>query len=171
MRLDEQTTKSFPHLAAGPLIDDHHPGAVAISFEDTTTIIPPSPSTFNLDVSLPNSDFQFARVIAMGPRKMYGIATLFRECNEWFVSRSAIDGIGHGVRDAQSTWKIYTGLMAKVAAAAELSFRIFDTDTAANRQYISVTDVRIVASVLRLTHRNWSGGSRGVWTKGMVVAW
>jgi len=147
-------------------VDDHHPAPNYVSFSDTTTSLPPGTS-FNLDVTLPHSDFRLARVYLEGPAiSGGGSATKWRECAIVYVTTTLSDAIGHSVRNTGSIYKSYVVTYAKAVGVTNLTHKIFDTVTNPGSRYIALKDAQIIGSTLRLTFQNYFGGSATLSVKG-----
>lgn len=151
MRPRPQLT-GFPH----PSIltpDDHHPQPDMVSINSVGTLsIPPSPSTANLDITLPHADYKMAEVFLRGPTQMSG--GLWRECAILHVTTAAAEAYGQSIRDV-SFKKNYTATYSKQAGFSYLSDKIFATTTGR----IALQDAFITGATLRLTFRNFFGGS------------
>lgn len=148
--------------------DDHHPEPTSVTIEDTTTSLPPG-TTFNLDLTLPHDDFQVARVQITGPKGIFP-GNPWREFAEIVATRSTAEAMGHSIRDAGSK-KCYASTYSKQNADAYLSHKIFDSNTGASNRYIAVQDASIIGSTLRITFRNFFGGSATLWVKGQALLW
>lgn len=163
-------TSGRKHAAAGPEVDDHHSGPRDFTIDNTTQSIS-GLSTFNLDITLPGSDFQHARIMLMGARHLFGNVNNMRESAELFASRDSGEAMGHSVNDAQAVWRVYTATYAKVASDSYLTHKIFDSDTGAANQYICVQDVQITGSTLRITFYNAAATAKTLWVKGKALVW
>lgn len=169
MRL-EPATDGLDHdglLSVGA--DDHHPEPVSITINNTSQSLPPG-TDYNLDLILPHSGFQMARVQITGPHEMW-TAGQWRDCAEIVVTRSVSEAMGYSIRDAQSMYKVYAATYSKQNGDAWLSHKIFDNSTPAANRYIALLDAVITGSTLRLTFHNYFGGSATLWVKGQALVW
>lgn len=163
MRL-RQATDGLLHPSENTA-NDHHAAPVSVDFSNTTQSLPPGTS-YNLDVSLGRSDFQLARVLLMGPNSSVGFAgATWSECAELVVTRDAAEAVGHSIRNA-SQKKVYASTYSKDAGASYLTHKIFNAGT---QNYIAVEDAVLTGSVLRLTFRNFFGGSMTLNVRGQAV--
>jgi hypothetical protein len=94
----------------------------------------------------------------------------WRECAEIVATTDSAEAMGHSVREA-GTRKVYASTYSKQNADAYLSHKIFDDNTGSGNRYIAVQDVAIVGAVLRITFRNFFGGSATLWVKGQALLW
>ena len=166
----QQTTNSRDHLAATPRPDDHHSVPRTFDIDNTSQVIAGG-ATFDLDVALSRSDFQAARVMIMGARRLFGNASNPFESAEVHVSRNLAEAMGQSLRDAQALYRIYTATYAKVVSDAYLTHKIFDTDTNSSNRYIGLVDAILTGSVLRLSFKNWVAGPKTLWVKGKALVW
>lgn len=164
------TTDGLDHAAAGPAVDDHHSGPRAFEIENTSQSIS-GLSTYNLDIDLENDDFQFARIMLMGARQLFGNANNPRDCAELLATRDSGEAMGHSVIDAEGLYRVYTASYAKVSGDSYLSHKIFDNDTVAANQYICVQDAYITGSTLRIVFYNASATAKTLWVKGKALVW
>lgn len=168
MRLDPEAT--WPHGGANPGQDDHHPAPRTYDIDNTSQSIGAG-ATWNMDISLPSSDFQFARIMIMGKRQLFGASGNLRESAEIHATRSASEAIGHSIRDAQAVWRIYAATYSKDAGELYLTMDIFDDDDNPANRYIFVQDAYITGSTLRLVFKNRAGTSQTLWVKGKALVW
>lgn len=169
MRLEPQTD-GRPHGATNPGADDHHSAPRIFDIDNTTQVIGAT-SNWNMDIALPNSDFQVARVMMMGKRRLFGAASNLRESAEIHVTRDTSEAMGHSIRDAQAVWRIYAATYSKAAGELYLTMRIFDDDDNPANRHIGIIDAVITGSTLRLTFRNFSGSAQTLWVKGKALVW
>jgi hypothetical protein len=160
----EQLTDGRTH-SANSGADDHHPQPDSVDFVNKTQSLPPGTS-YNLDVTVPDSGFQFARVMLKGPNSAPAMGT-WHECAELVVTRDADEAMGHSVRNA-SPKKVYSVTYSKQNADAYLTHKIFNSGT---QNYIGITAAVLTGSVLRLTFRNYFGGSMTLWVEGQALLW
>lgn len=165
-----QTTDGLDHAASGPQVDDHHSGPRSFDVENTTQVIA-ALGSYNLDIALPAADFQFARIMLMGARQLFGNVNNPRDCAELLATRDSTEAMGHSVVDAEATFRVYTATYAKVAGDSYLSHKIFDNNTGAANQYIAVEDAYITGSTLRIVFRNTAGSVQTLWVKGKALVW
>jgi len=164
------STDGRGHAAAGPLVDDHHPGPRTFDIDNTSQVIS-GLSTYNLDITLPDSNFQHARIMLMGARHLFGNVNNMAESAELFASRDPSEAMGHSVNDAQAIWRVYTATYAKVAGDSYLTHKIFDSNTGASNQYICVQNAYITGSTLRIVFYNAAAISKTLWVKGKALVW
>lgn len=168
MRLD-QTTDGRSHDALTVTADDHHPAPASVSFSNTSQSLPPG-TAYNLDVALPHAGFQAAKVYLEGPAIAGGgTATKWRECAQVHVTTDSADAIGHSTRDSGSIYKTYVVTYSKALGVTNLTHKIFDSVVASGSRYIALQDAQIIGAVLRLTFRNYFGGSATLSVKGHAV--
>jgi hypothetical protein len=167
MRLTEQSDGLLHPPDLTP--DDHHPAPTSVTIDNTSQSLPPGTS-YNLDISLPHSNFQFARVQITGAKPLW-IAGYWREGAEILVTRSASEAMGHSIRETGSMYKVYAVTYSKPQGDAYLSHKIFDNNTGSSNRYIALLDAVITGSTLRLTFRNTFGGSATLWVKGQALLW
>lgn len=148
--------------------DDHHPRPTSVSFSNTTQSLPPG-TTFNLNISLSHTDFQLAKVYMEGPATAGFASSLWRECAIVHVTTATSDAIGHSVRNTGLNYKVYSVTYAKSMGVTNLTHKIFDTVTAAGSRYIALLDAQIISSILRLTFKNYHGGSATLSVKGQAL--
>lgn len=168
----DQTTDGRSHDALTDVSpDQHHPRPASVQFSDTTTSLPPG-TTFNLDVTLPHAGFKLATVYLEGPAiSGGGTATKWRECARVHVATATADAIGKSVRNTGSIYKNYAVTYAKQVGTTNLTHKIFDTVTATGARYIALQDAQIIGSTLRLTFKNYHGGSATLSVKGHAVVY
>lgn len=149
--------------------DQHHPRPATVTFSDTTTSIGGF-SDFNLDVTLPDDDFQLASVYLEGPAiSGGGSGSKWRECAWVHVATTTADAIGSSCRNVGSMYKNYVVTYAKSLGVTNLTHKIFDTVTAPGSRYIALKDAQIIGSTLRLTFHNYTGSSQTLSVKGHAV--
>jgi hypothetical protein len=146
--------------------DNHHAAPISIDFSNTFQSLPPGTS-YNLDVSLPRSDFRFARVMLMGPNSSDGLSSLWKEGAELLVTRDQTEAIGHSFRNGGQK-KVYASTYAKQNADAYLTHKIFNLG---GGNYIAVENALLTGSALRLTFKNHYGGSMTLNVKGQALLW
>jgi hypothetical protein len=166
MRLSIETDGRI-HPADGG-VNDHHPRPVSVSINNTTQSLPPGTS-YNLDISLPHGGFKIARIQIMGA-KAVGAAGSFREGAEIVASTDADQAMAISTREA-AVKKSYVATYSKQNGDAYLSHKIFDSNTGSTALYIAVTAAVIIGSTLRITFRNYFGGSATLWVKGQALLW
>lgn len=164
MRLRPQTDGHL-HPADGGT-DDHHPEPVSVDFTNTTQSLPPGTS-YNLDISLGDSNFQLVRVMLIGPNVSTGLGGTWKECAELLVTRDTEKAMGHSIRNA-SQKKVYASTYSKQNADAYLTHKIFN---AGSGNHIAVEDAVLTGSVLRITFRSFYGGSINLNVRGQALAW
>lgn len=164
-----QTSDGLDHdsLTVGP--HDHHPQPVSVSFSNTSQSLPPG-TTFNLDVTLPDGNYTFAKAMLLGARQTSPSSGTWRESAIVMATRSAAEAISESIREAQFK-KVYLATYSKAVGDSYLSHKIFDSNTGISNRYIALQDAVLVGSVLRLTFRNFFGGSATLWVKGQALAW
>lgn len=148
--------------------DDHHPRPESVSFSNTSQSLPPG-TTYNLDVSLSNSGFQIAKIYIEGPAQIGGGGSLWRECAIVHATTALVGAIGHSVRNTGSNYKVYSVTYAKSMGVTNITHKIFDTTTASGSRYIALLDAQIVGAILRLTFKNYFGGSATLSAKGQAI--
>lgn len=149
---------------------DHHPPPATVSISNTTQSLPPGTS-YNLDISLPRKDFVFARIMLKGPRQMFGLGTTGYEGADIVATTSAGDAFGESVRDTGLMTQTYSAMYTKYDGSVSLTMRIFDNATGSTQMYISLEDAVIIEDILRLTFKNYYGGSATLWVKGQALLW
>lgn len=169
MRL-EQASDGNDHSIAGPEIDDHHSGPRTFDINNTSQSIA-SLSTYNLDITLPHSNFQFARIMIMGIRQLFGNTNNARESAEIHATRDSSEALSHSVRDAEAVFRVYTASYSKNAGAGYLSHKIFDNVSSPANRYIGVKDAYITGSTLRIVFENFTASARTLWVKGKALVW
>jgi len=167
MRLTEQSDGLLHPADLTP--DDHHPAPTSVTISNTSQSLPPG-TTYNLDIALPHSNFQFARVQITGAKPMW-VAGYWREGAEILVTRNSSEAVGHSIRETGSIYKVYAATYSKQNSDAYLSHAIFDNNTASSSRYIALQDAVITGSTLRLTFKNLFGGSATLWVKGQALVW
>lgn len=150
-------------------LHDHHAAPTQVSISDTTTSIPPG-STVNVDVTLPRSDFQIARVLIFGPKAAVGsiVANSGYEGAYLQVTTDINDAMGYCARDI-GAFRQYGGVWSKQEGSSILTDYVFDSNTGLSNRYIAVQDCYITGAVLRFVMKNRFGGSAFVWMKGAAV--
>jgi len=166
----KQETDGFSHDPIATSPSEHHEAPFSSSISNTATVIAAN-GTYNYDIALPQSNFQFARVMIMGPRRMFGTATNFRESAELFVTRDSTEAMGHSVRDAAMSFRVYAVTYTKMAGDSYLTHKVFDNNTIVGNRYIGVQDAYITGSTLRIVFKNWTGIARTLWVKGKALVW
>ena len=158
-------TDGLVHPLDGGL-HDHHAAPVHVLINDTTTSIPPG-STANVDITLPRSDYQLARITAHGPKAAVGLFTSNSGYEGAYIQATTVaaEAYGCSARDA-GAFRQYGGHWAKQVGALILSEYVFDNNTALGSRYIAVQAAQIIGAILRLTMVNSFGGSATVWIKG-----
>jgi hypothetical protein len=167
MRLEAQTDGS-EHGVGGP--DDHHPRPKVVTISNTTQSLPPG-TTFNLDIPVGSDQFKFARCQLLGSRHMYPSGSAqWSECAEVLVTRDTAEAMGHSQRDLAFK-KVYSATYSKLNGDSYLTHKIFDSLTGISQRYIALVDAVLTGSNLRLTFRNYHGGSAFLWVKGQALLW
>lgn len=160
------TTDGLSHDALTVGVHDHHPRPTTITINNTSQSLPPG-TTYDLDLTLPDSNYKRAKLILMGAWSPTG--PQWRECCELVVTTDSGEAIGVSFRDAGSFKKTYAGTYSKQNGAANLSHKIFDSATGSySQRYIALQDAWITGSTLRLRFRNYFGGSATLWVKGQA---
>ena len=167
MRLQSQTDGRVHPEDGGA--NDHHPAPTSVTINNTTQSLPPG-TTYNLDITLPHSNFQFARIHISGKKPMWNTGQ-WREGAEVLATRDASEAMGHSIRETGSMYTVYAATYSKQNADAYLSHRIFDDNIASGSKYIALQDAVITGSTLRLTFKSTFGGSATLWVKGQALAW
>jgi hypothetical protein len=167
MRLRQQTDGRLHPTDGGA--DDHHAAPVSVDFVNTTQSLPPY-TTYNLDVPVGRDDFQFGRVMLIGPKDATGLGAAWKEAAELLVTRDAAQAVGHSFRNAEASIKSYSSTYSKQNSDAYLTHKIFNLGTVSQR-YITVQDAVLTGSVLRLTFRSFYGGSITLNVRGHVLLW
>lgn len=163
MRLDQVTDgNSHAGLDLGP--DDHHKRPTVVSISNTTQSLPPGTS-FDLDIPVGSDQWTIAEIQLIGPHTMSGAGVTWKEGAQIVATRTASEALGHSQRDIQFK-KVYHATYSKVAGDAYLTHKIFDSNTTLSAQYIALTDAVLTGTNLRLTFRNYFGGSATLWVKG-----
>lgn len=151
--------------------NNHHPEPTSVSINNTTQSLPPG-TTYNLDITLPHADFEFARVMIMGPQVVPPVVSAnYREYAEVAVTTVAAEAIAHSTRNAGTFKKVYAATYSKQNGDTYLSHKIFDSVTGVGNRYIQLLDAQIIGATLRLTFRNTHGGSAFLWVKGQALLW
>ena len=162
MRLTQQVDgRQHPDGAA----NDHHAEPISVDFINTTQSLPPL-TTYNLDIAVGRDDFQFARVMLIGPNLSAALGT-WKECAELLVTRDSGESVGHSVRNA-GTKKVYSATYSKQNSDAYLTQKVFNTGSG---NYINVQDAVLTGSVLRITFRSFFGGSVFLNVRGQALLW
>lgn len=164
MRLSQVTDGRFH--PANPGENDHHSAPVSVDFINTTQSLPPG-TTYNFDISLSQSNFQFARVLLIGPNDSTGYLAPWKECVELLVTRDTNEAMGHSIRNA-SQKKVYSVTYSKQNSDSYLSHKIFNSGAG---NYIAVQDAVLTGSVLRITFRSYYGGSMTLNVRGQALLW
>lgn len=161
----EPSTDGRVHPVDG-LPNDHHAAPDHVTIFDTTTSIPPG-STANVNIALPRSDFQIARILVHGPKCAVGTTPVYAGYEGAYIQATTVasDAYGCSTRDA-GAFRQYGGHWAKQVGSLILSEYVFDNNTALGSRYIAIKDAQIIGAVLRLTMVNSFGGSATVWIKG-----
>lgn len=160
------TTDGHSHDALTVTANDHHPQPTTISINNTTQSLPPG-TTYDLDLTLPHSNFKFAKIIIMGAWSPPGPA--WRECAQVTVTTDSAEAIGTSIRDAGSFKKSYAATYSKQNGAANLSHKIFDSAVGSySQRYIALKDAWITGTTLRLRFQNYFGDSATLWVKGQA---
>lgn len=165
---DTVGTDGMIHPPDGGL-HDHHAAPAQVSIDDTTTIIPPS-STANIDITLPRSDYQLARILIHGPKSAVGTITGNSGFDGAFIvaTTATSDAQGYCARDAGAL-RQYGGVWSKQEGSSILTDYVFDSNAALGNRYIAVQDASIIGATLRLVMTNSFGGSATVWMKGAAM--
>jgi hypothetical protein len=145
--------------------NDHHSAPVSVDFQNTSQSLPPG-TTYNLDIAVGRSDFQFARVMLRGPRVAPRMGN-WKECAELLVTRDSSEAVGHSIRNA-SPKKVYSITYSKQNSDTNLSHKIFNSGT---QNYIAVRDAVLTGSNLRITFVNYFGGSSTLYVQGQALLW
>lgn len=149
--------------------NDHHSQPVSVSINNTTQSLPPG-TTYDLDVDLGRDDLQVAIALLMGPDNSGGMfGTAWNEFAQIVATRDSGEAMGESVRSAGTFKKIYSVTYSKQNSDSYLSHKIFDN--VSSQRYIAVQDAVITGSNLRITFKNFFGGSTFLWVKGQVLAW
>jgi len=142
--------------------DDHHPVPTSVTIDNTTQVINAG-TLWNLDISLPQSNYQAARVIIHGPDQCAGAA--WYEFAEIYVTRDSAEAMGHSVEEI-SFKKVYAVTYSKQVADTYLSQKIF---TNASPPNIVLQDAVLTGSLLRLSFRNTYTANETLWVKGQAL--
>ena len=145
-------------------VHDHHAAPVSVNFVNTSQSLPPG-TTYNLDIPLPTGSYQFARAMLIGPNDSAGFAP-WKECAEIMATRVTAEAVGHSVRNAGGFKKIYAATYSKQVGDSYLTHKIFNTGI---QNYIAVQDAVIVGSALRITFKNYHGGSVTLNVRGQAI--
>jgi hypothetical protein len=148
---------------------DHHPRPDQVEINSAGIVSLPPGMTYDLDVALSRSDYTICRVILTGADiSGGGLGTLWREGCEVICTTDVSDARSHSVRT--STFKqVYACHYSKPQGDSYLSHKVFDSVTGVSNRYIALQDARIVGNILRLTFRNFHGGSAWLWVKGSAI--
>lgn len=161
----EPTTDGLSHVAEVVGVHDHHQRPVTVTINNTTQSLPPG-TTYDLDITLPGSAYERAKIIIMGAHSPAGSA--WRECAEVVATRDSSEAIAYSVRDAGSFKKSYAATYSKQNGDTNLTHKVFDSTTGSGNRYIALLDAWITGSVLRLRFKNYFGGSATLWVKGQA---
>lgn len=143
-----------------------------VEFSNTAQSLPPG-TTWDLDVTLPSSDFSVATIQLFGPANSGGIigSGNWHEHASVHATTATGDGVGHTTRSAGVFKQVYCTTYSKQAGDARLTHKIFDSVTATGSRYIALVDAWITGSTLRLRFQNFFGGSATLWVKGSALLW
>jgi hypothetical protein len=169
MRLKSETDKRSHTSLSGITVNDHHSQPRAVDIYNITQSLPPG-TTYNLDIALSRSDYQFARTMLQGARQLFGTA-VEREGAEILATRDISEAIAHSIKDSGLAYRVYAVTYAKQVGDLYLTHAIFDSNTAISAEYILLQDAYITGSTLRLTFKNIFGGSATLWVKGRALVW
>jgi len=147
-------------------VHDHHAQPTMVSFSNTTQSLPPG-TTYNLDVPCGRDDYRLATIHMIGPRR-YPSSSNWSETACVLATRFAVNAIGRSARGV-SYRQSYVSMYSKFAGDAYLTHKIFDNNVTEANQYIALQDAVLTGSVLRLTFRNYFGGSATLWVKGEAL--
>ena len=169
MRL-ASTTDGKDHASEYLNANDHHSEPYSVGIDNTTQSLPPG-TTYNYDISLPDANYRIARIMIKGPRNISGASANFYEGAEIYATSDSTEAMGHSVRDAEVSFRVYLVTYSKIVSDAFLTHKIFDSDTVSGNRYINVTDAYITGSTLRIVFKNNHGGSATLWVKGKALVW
>jgi hypothetical protein len=96
---------------------------------------------------------------------------LWQESALVHCTTDSADAIGHSNRYADSSYKSYCVAYSKQVGDSILTHAIFDSATGAGQNYIALQDAQIIGAVLRLTFKNFYGGSATLNVKGQVLVY
>jgi hypothetical protein len=164
LRLIQQTDGRIHPLDG--LATDHHAVPSSVDFQNTTQSLPPG-TTYNLDITLGSSNYQFARIILIGPNVSADMGD-WKECAELLVTRNSNEAISHSIRSAAVPKKVYCSTYSKQNSDAYLTHKIFNAGAG---NYIAVQDAVLTSNVLRITFKNFYGGSMYLNVHGHVLLW
>lgn len=165
-----RATGARGHPGTNPQPHDHHGAPTLVEFSNTSQSLPPG-TTYDLDVPLPSSNFKIATVQLSGPAASGGgSGTKWRECASVHATEDTGDAMAHSVRTAGFK-KVYAATYSKQVADSYLTHKVFDSNTSSSARYIALQDAQIIGSTLRLTFRNFFGGSATLWVKGSALLW
>lgn len=156
-------SETWSHEGTNPQPHDHHAAPSQVDFDNTTQSLPPG-TTFDLDVTLPDSGFVAARIQLMGPNQSGG-GGIWRECASVHATTDSAEAMCHSSGTAAFK-KSYLPTYAKSQGDAQLSKKVFSS-----ARHISLQDAWITGSTLRLRFRNHFGGSQTLWVKGSALLW
>lgn len=161
-------TDGMAHPPDGGL-HDHHAAPAQVTIDDTTTSIVPY-GTANVDIVLPRSDYQLARILIHGPKSAVGTSTIYSGFEGAYIQATTAtsDAMGYCGRDT-GAFRQYGGCWSKQEGSSILTDYVFDNNTLLTARYIAVQDASIIGAVLRLVMKNSYGGSAFVWMKGAAV--
>lgn len=161
MRLKSETDGAS-HDGLDITVHDHHSKPATFDIDNVSQGINAG-ATFNLDIDLGRSDYQFARILIMGNKTGSGSGTQWRECSEIIASRDQNEAMGVTTRDV-SFKKVYSFTYSKQNGDAYLTHKIFDSNV--SQEYILLKDAYITGSTLRLVFENPTGTNAILWVKG-----
>jgi len=136
------------------------------SFSNTSQSLPPG-TTYDLDVALGRDDYQLATIHMIGARR-YPSTTNWYETACVYATRVAAEAIARSARGVGYR-QSYVSQYSKFAGDAYLTHKIFDSNTTEANIYIALQDAVLTGSVLRLTFKNFYGGSATLWVKGEAL--
>jgi len=146
--------------------DDHHAAPTHVSFSNISQLIAAG-ADFDLDVSLPRSDFQVARLTILGPLRQLG-APHWSEFASIEATRDIAQATGHSAR-FEGMQRSYVALYSKQNGDTYLSDKIFDQGTSPSNRYIALKDCWLTRGILKLRFHNYHISSATLWVKGQTI--
>jgi hypothetical protein len=169
MRLEPETDNRSHASLSGITVNDHHSQPKAVDINNTSQSLPPG-TTYNLDIALGRSDYQFARIMIQGARSLFGAGNE-KEGAEILATRNIAEALAHSTRDSGLSFRVYCVTYTKQVGDLYLTHAIFDSNTGISSLYILLQDAYITGSTLRLVFKNIFGGSATLWVKGRALVW
>lgn len=168
MVLPQPATDGLSHDPLESGSEDHHLHPKQVTIENTTQVIA-GMSTFDLDIPLGSSGYQMAFVQLFGIRYAYGFSNRGREMSDLVATRNSSEGFGSSARDAAAGGlRHYSATFNKAAGDAFLSFKIYDNWNAPGQEYISIKEIYLTGSNLRIVFYNHTATSKTLWVKGLA---